>query len=133
MKVKESFDYIIIGGGLAGMQLALTFCDDSFFKDKKIAIVEPSSKNKNDKTWCFWEQGKGNWDHLLAHQWENAIFHGPRHSIEMNLGSYTYKMLPAINFYKYAKSKLEKHANVVWITDTVEKIDNQLVLGKKDT
>ena len=133
MKVKESFDYIIIGGGLAGIQLALAFCNDSFFKNKKIAIVEPDSKNKNDKTWCFWEQGKGNWDHLLVHQWENAIFHGPRHSIEMNLGSYTYKMLPAINFYKYAKSELEKHANVVWIPDSVYKIDKQIVRGKNDT
>ena len=45
--------YVIVGGGLAGLQLASRISNDIFFKGKKIAIIEPSAKVENDKTWCF--------------------------------------------------------------------------------
>ncbi|MEE2770695.1 MAG: lycopene cyclase family protein, partial [Bacteroidota bacterium] len=46
--------YVIVGGGLAGLQLAAEISQDVFFKGKKIAVVEPSEKLQNDKTWCYW-------------------------------------------------------------------------------
>ena len=51
------YDYIIIGAGMAGLQLANAFIDDSHFKSKSILIIEPHQKNPTEKTWCFWEKG----------------------------------------------------------------------------
>ncbi|MFT5667234.1 MAG: lycopene beta-cyclase [Vicingaceae bacterium] len=122
MKDGHTFDYTIIGGGLAGMQLALAFCNDSFFSEKRIAIIEPSSKTTNDKTWCFWEKGSGKWDNLLLHQWETGLFYGAQKSISMDFGDYSYKMLPALNFYNFAKAEISKNSHIKWIEDRVVKL-----------
>ncbi len=45
---------------LAGFQLALAFSQDAFFNDKQIALIDPSTKTKNDKTWSFWEKELAN-------------------------------------------------------------------------
>ncbi|MDX1426948.1 MAG: lycopene cyclase family protein, partial [Salegentibacter mishustinae] len=47
--------YVIIGGGLAGLQLARQLSRDVFFKGKKIAIID-SDFSMPVKTWCFWEK-----------------------------------------------------------------------------
>lgn len=108
MTKTKNFDYTIIGGGLAGMQLALAFCRDSFFDNKQIAIIEPEAKVANDKTWCFWEKGAGQWDAILLHKWDKGMFYGPEKDIPMNFEGYSYKMLPSLNFYNYAKAELAK-------------------------
>ncbi|MFT6166250.1 MAG: lycopene beta-cyclase [Vicingaceae bacterium] len=132
MSKELTFDYTIIGGGLAGMQLALAFCRDSFFDNKSIAILEPDSKTVNDKTWCFWEKGGGQWDSLLRHRWEKGMFYGPQKSIPMNFGEYSYKMLPSINFYEFAKAEIARSTNVRWIKDRVTEVTGNDIKGEKD-
>jgi lycopene beta-cyclase len=56
------FDFAIVGAGAAGLQLALAMNKDHFFQTRKIIILDKSAKNANDKTWCFWERGKGPYD-----------------------------------------------------------------------
>ena len=70
----QKFDYIIIGSGLAGLQLAYAFSLDPFFKNLKLAIIDPSSKKTNDKTWCFWEKGLGQWDEIITRYWNQGEF-----------------------------------------------------------
>ena len=53
---QKHYDYIIVGNGLAGLQLALAFAKDSYFNNKSIALIDASTKTENDKTWSFWEQ-----------------------------------------------------------------------------
>ena len=50
---QKHYDYIIVGNGLAGLQLALAFAKDSYFNDKSIALIDASTKTENDKTWSF--------------------------------------------------------------------------------
>lgn len=133
MNKEQTFDYTIIGGGLAGMQLALAFCKDSFFNDKRIAILEPNSKTTNDKTWCFWEKGDGKWDDLLLHKWQKGMFYGPEKTLPMNLGAYSYKMLPALNFYNFVKKEIEKNPNISWISEKVIDVSNQEVSTEKNS
>lgn len=131
----RSFDYIIIGGGLAGLQLALKFGTDRFFEQKTFAIIDPSGKNINDKTWCFWEKGKGQWDHLITKSWKYGSFFSSEKKIDLKLSPYRYKMLRSIDFYKYAHSILKDLSNFTFINDIVETIDSasSVVYGKKDS
>lgn len=133
LKEGHTFDYTIIGGGLAGIQLALAFCNDPFFSEKRIAIIEPSSKTTNDKTWCFWEKGSGKWDNLLLHQWETGLFYGVQKSIAMDFGDYSYKMLPALNFYTFAKAEISKSSHITWIEDRVVKVTVNAITGEKNS
>lgn len=125
------FDFLIIGGGLAGLQLALAFSEDDYFKDKNIGIVEPSSKTANDKTWCFWEKGNGKWESILHHQWEQGFFKSNTEPVALTMGEYSYKMIRSSNFYDYAKKTIAKKANIEWIKDEIKSIENNTCVGKK--
>ena len=51
----KDFNYIIIGGGCAGLSLAYELQIHKKLENKTLAIVEPRSDYKRDKTWSFWK------------------------------------------------------------------------------
>ena len=61
------YDYIIVGGGASGLQLADALGSDPYFSNKRIALIEQQRSRSNDRTWCFWEQGEGTFDNILYH------------------------------------------------------------------
>ena len=85
MLSKNHFDFIIIGNGLAGLQLALEFSKDTFFDNKQFALIDVSNKTKNDKTWCFWEEGSGKWDHIVFKSWTAAKFYSSTKTLNLDL------------------------------------------------
>lgn len=133
--MSKSFDYIIIGGGLAGLQLALKFGTDRFFEQKTFAIIDPSKKDSNDKTWCFWEKENGQWDQIITKSWDKGLFFSSEKKLELNLLPYRYKMLRSIDFYEYVHNQLKDLPNFSFINDSVDRVDEAscVVFGKKDS
>ncbi|MCK0109105.1 lycopene cyclase family protein [Flavobacteriaceae bacterium S0825] len=124
----KHFDYIIIGNGLAGLQLALKLASDSFFNHKQIALIDQSTKNKNDKTWSFWEVNSTQWDSIIHKFWGEASVITSNETIDLKLQPYTYKTIRAINFYNEVKTKLKNYPNIHFIIDKVKSvIENDLV------
>ncbi|MCM8568046.1 lycopene cyclase family protein [Gramella jeungdoensis] len=125
--------YVIVGGGLAGLQLASRINNDVFFKGKKIAIIEPSKKIENDKTWCFWQNTPGKWDHLIHKSWNKAAFFSSETEQTLDLGEYSYNMIRSSDFYEDVKKELEKSEDFIFIQDRIEKIDpvTRTAVGKK--
>ena len=117
------FDYIIIGNGLAGFQLAIALSNDSFFNNKKIALIDKDPKSTNDKTWCYWEKGNGKWDHLITKSWETAYFYSANKTLELLLQPYTYKMLESIHFYNEARRILSNKKNIHCILEEVLSVE----------
>lgn len=121
----RSFDYIIIGNGLAGLQLAIALSEDAYFKNKTIALIDKSSKKENDKTWSFWEKENGNWDSIVSKSWKEALFFSKEKQITLNLKPYLYKTIRAIDFYNLAKKRLKK-PNIHFIIDDVISVNDNL-------
>ena len=117
------FDYLIIGNGLAGLQLALELSKDPFFKDYSVALIDPSDKDENDKTWSFWEQGEGKFDDIVEKVWHTAKFKSSEISLILPLHEYDYKTIRSIEFYNWAKDKLRANDNFTFIKDAVQSID----------
>lgn len=122
MQKDNHFDYIIIGNGLAGLQLALGFLKEPFFDSKKIGLIDSSNKTSNDKTWSFWEVGKGNWDTIVYKKWDKALFKSKNVQISIPLKGYTYKSIRAIDFYDFAKRQLNASSNFHFILDEIKDI-----------
>ena len=114
--------YVIIGGGLAGLQLARQLSRDVFFKGKKIAIID-SDFSMPVKTWCFWEKGKGKWDDLLTKSWNKGNFISSEENIDLQLSPYTYKMIKAKDYHQKLQDEIEESGDIEFITDEIRKID----------
>lgn len=119
------YDYVIVGAGAAGLQLALRFYDDSFFAGKSILILDADDKTRNDRTWSFWEEGTGRWDHLIHLSWNTAAFFSDAYNAEISLGKYHYKSLRSIDFYRFAIEKLKSSGNIRFEKCHVESIENE--------
>jgi lycopene beta-cyclase len=117
--VKSTYDYCIIGAGAAGLQLAMAFAKDPYFSNKEILLIDKSQKGENDRTWCFWEKGKGQWDDILDHSWRDGKFMYNDVELDLILDPYLYKKLKGISFYEYGKTVIGKAENVTWITSEV--------------
>ncbi|WP_109831909.1 lycopene cyclase family protein [Reichenbachiella versicolor] len=127
-------DIAIIGAGVSGLQLAIALSEDEYFKHHQIVIIEPDNKNTNEKTFCFWEKGKGRWDEIVSSSWRKGDFFSSNGSIELAMNGYVYKMIRSLDFYSFAKSKLSTCNNVEWIKAKVESVGrNKLVLSNGES
>lgn len=119
----NQFDYIIIGNGMAGLKLALAFSEDTYFKDKHIALIDYSDKNTNDKTWCFWDTNPEKWQSIIHKQWQKAYFFSNDFKTEIPLVPYSYNMIRSIDFYNYCKSKLQSNSHFHFIKDDITTVE----------
>lgn len=117
------YDYIISGAGCAGLSLAYHLTQGP--KDgKRILILDKDEKATNDRTWCFWEKGKGPFEPLLHHSWDELYFMSPAGVQLMDIAPYQYKMIRGIDFYEYVKAHLAGRQEVEWVQTGVERIED---------
>ena len=119
---RSHFDYIIIGNGLAGLQLALSLSSETRFDQKTIALIDPADKSVNDKTWSFWETKPSKWNALVHKSWKEASIITHNKSTQLNLNPYTYKTIRAIDFYTEAKAQLNQKDNIQFILESVNAV-----------
>ena len=124
MTHSKQYDYIIIGNGIAGFQLALALSQDPFFNNKQIALIDKSQKTVNDKTISFWEQGIGKWDSIVIKTWSEALIFTNKKELTLKLHPYAYKTIHALDFYNKAKQELSKQTNFHFIIDQVLSVEN---------
>jgi len=115
----SQYDYIITGSGASGLMLAYRMANDSFFDNSSILIIDKEKKNSDDRTWCFWENGEGEWDELLHKSWDKILFESNTYKNTIPLQSYAYKMLRSGVFYDKLWKFINTKNNIRFIEDTV--------------
>lgn len=120
-----TYNYIVTGGGCSGLSLIMHILSEPSLSNKKILLIEQSEKDLNDRTWCFWEQGKGFFESVVCKQWSSAWFHADGYSSLKELGSYRYKMIRGIEFYRHCYEKIASSPNVKVIHDKVVSIQQE--------
>ena len=116
------YDYIIVGAGAAGLMMAYRMAKESFFADKTILILDKEKKTQNDRTWCFWEQNKGEWDDILNHSWSKIHFASDSYSSKENITPYKYKMIRGEDFYQKIWKSLGNKSNITFRKEPVSEI-----------
>lgn len=114
MDNSSHFDYIIIGAGAAGLMLADAMMKDDFFAKKSILLLDKDSKQSNDRTWCFWEKGEGQFDAIVHKKWSHIFFAGKQFSKQYNINPYAYKMIRGIDFYQSLLQRIESHPGIIF-------------------
>jgi lycopene beta-cyclase len=118
----DKADIIIAGGGASGLSLACRLADSIELKDKNIIIIDKDSKSTNDRTWCFWEMGESYFESIILHKWQNLRIDGDGEILIKNIMPYSYKMLRAQDFYRFAKDKIGNKKNIKWVHADITKI-----------
>lgn len=103
-------DITIVGAGAAGLSLAYRLARAPGLGNPAVALVEPphgAGARPGDRTWCFWEHGRGPWDDTLAARWDelSVIAPGGRRSLR-SLPPLSYKMLRSRDFEEGVRSAL---------------------------
>ena len=108
----KDFDYIIIGGGCAGLSLAFELDTHSKLKDKSLAIIEPRNEYKKDKTWSFWKVASHNFDDCVKKTWDNFTINIPNHLKHIECKNMPYQSIDSGLFYHKIIGRLKQNNNV---------------------
>ena len=128
-----NYDYIIIGAGAAGLMLADAMISDVFFKDKSILLLDKDNKQINDRTWCFWEKDKGQFDAIVHKKWNHIYFSGKQFSKRYTINPYTYKMIRGIDFYNTLLQRIEAHPKIDFKQNEVTQVSDEGEIVKVST
>ena len=108
----KEFDYIIIGGGCAGLSLAYELDLHLKLKDKTLAIVEPRDEYKKDKTWSFWKVSPHNFEDCTKKSWDNFTINIPSHLKHINCKNMPYQTIDSGLFYQKIIDKIKQNTNI---------------------
>jgi lycopene beta-cyclase len=108
----KEFDYIIIGGGCAGLSLAYELEINNKLKEKTLAIIETRDEYKRDKTWSFWKVFDHNFEDCVLKSWNNFTINSSEGFHELINKSFPYQSINSEKFYKKINTKLSLNPNV---------------------
>lgn len=120
-----TYDYIITGLGCAGLSL-IYYLLDSPLRDKKILLIDNSSKIENDRTWCYWAEKP-----LEIHPkntplifWDSMNITEAKEAVLVNLQNLKYFHIKSSDFYKEVREKIKMFPNVSFLKDSVKEIES---------
>ncbi len=120
----SKYDYIIIGAGASGLMLASGLVNDPYFRNKRILLLDRDNKLKNDRTWCYWEKGEGEFDEIVHRRWDHIYFAGKSYRARIPIAPYQYKMIRGIDFYSRYLDQLENADMVTFRNEEVKGIED---------
>jgi lycopene beta-cyclase len=124
----EKYDIIICGAGMAGLSLVYRALKEKVWVKERIVIIDKDVKDKNDRTWCFWQkqESKSEFEDILYMHWEKLLFFSNAdREIKLDTGSYVYKMLRSIDFYKHVLAFIQQFDNVTFIYQNIVRMESR--------
>jgi lycopene beta-cyclase len=99
--MKSDDDLVILGGGCAGLSLAMRLAR---LGDQcpQTTILEARESYANDRTWCFWGTSSAQLTSLVRHHWNRVEVMAEGRRLEVDCTASPYGMIPASIFYETA-------------------------------
>ena len=116
----KEYDFVIIGGGCAGLSLAYELEIHKKLKDKTLAIIEPRNEYKRDKTWSFWKVDQHNFDDCIKHKWNEFSIKTNSDSKIIKCGQFPYESIDSGLFYNKINTRLKKNKNIKFFKNIKE-------------
>ena len=126
----KDFDYIIIGGGCAGLSLAYELQIHKKLENKTLGIIEPRTEYKKDKTWSFWKVFPHNFEDCVEKNWKNFSINIPSKTNFLESNDYPYQSINSGTFYKKINSALRENKNIKFFKNINEvNVENSFVFN----
>lgn len=120
------YDYIIAGGGGAGLSLLYRLSQSERLRHRRILLLDREpEKVANDRTWCFWEREAGLFESIVHHRWTDLwVYQGRDFARCLSIAPYTYKMIRSADFYRYVREALPRLTGLESYAAGVRRIRN---------
>ena len=126
----KEFDYIILGGGCAGLSLAYELDINKKLKDKTLAIVETRDEYKRDKTWSFWKVTDHNFDDCVIKSWNNFSINSELGSHKITNKEHPYQTIDSGLFYRKVLNQLKQNKNIQFFKNTDQlNLNNSIIFN----
>lgn len=112
------YHYIFTGTGLAALLTVREMVHHPFYQDKKILLLDADAKKTNDRTWCFWDEGR-HFENIQHKAWETAVFADAAFERRFAMAPYTYRMIRGLDFYAAVFEELHQNPNLTFIQEKV--------------
>ena len=130
----KEFDYIIIGGGCAGLSLAYELNLHQKFNDKTLAIIEPRDNYTKDKTWSFWKIFSHNFEDCVKKSWNNFTINIPNHTKHLECKNTPYQTIDSGLFYDKTITSLKQNKNIFFLKNLNEiNINNSFIFNSVES
>lgn len=110
--METTYDYIIAGGGCAGLSLCHQLLRSETLRDKRILILDREAKSQRDKTWSFWTADPPPFPMVQQHSWERLSFFAPGFAQTSASSPYRYFSLNSLDFYREVQQQIKQFPNV---------------------
>jgi lycopene beta-cyclase len=133
----QEFDFLIAGGGGAGLGLAYALSNGLSPRKPSILIVDREAKNQNDRTWCFWGPPEAPFTQIAAHSWQKLRVVSEEFDKCFELQSERYWMVRGIDYYEFIRENLDRSPAVQFKHGSISAIeeagDRALILLNGET
>ncbi len=102
-------DALILGGGCAGLSLAVQIVDAARRRGRgcpRVVIVEPRTHYVRDRTWCGWHLDDHPFAAAVDRRWTRWAVADDRRRVVRGTAEYAYEHVPADAFYAVARDRL---------------------------
>ena len=126
----QEFDYIIIGGGCAGLSLAYELEINNKLNSKNLAIIEPRPSYKRDKTWSFWKVAPHNFEDCVIKSWENFTINIQNKTKHLKCSNLPYQTIDSGLFYEKILKRLKQNKRIFFFKNIKEvTLNNGLIFN----
>lgn len=118
-----TYDAVVIGAGGGGMSLLFALHTSGYLKDHKVLVIEPDTKIKNDRTWCFWAKETDpivqQWRPMISQEWDYVIVQGNK----LPIAPYRYYHIRSADLYSYVTDALAGYDDLHWIRSIANQVN----------
>ena len=126
----KEYDYVILGGGCAGLSLAYELHIHKKLDNKTLAIIEPRTEYKKDRTWSFWRVIDHNFEDCVEKNWKNFSVNVPSETNFLECNDYPYQSINSEKFYKKINTALKENENIEFFRNIKEvKTENSFIFN----
>ena len=114
----QDTDFAVLGGGMAGLQVAVSLSRSLKGSGQNVTVVEPREAYKDDRTFCFWNVSETPSTPAIAHRWSKWRVQANGRSHTASSDRYEYVCIPGEAFYQHAIKELDASEEVTLVTST---------------
>lgn len=119
----EQLDFILAGGGVAGLSLAYHLLH-SPFAGKRILVIDRSFAERGNHALSFWSDQATFYEPIVTRTWRHLKVAGPSFTRQEPLGGARYQTIRALDFYDFVYNALDAAPNATRLQGTITRIED---------